>query len=221
MLTPVFVITNSNGRGLEPSVQSQSKGKPKNSMTLSRRRLIGCEKLLDAGIDLPSLTDTLESFNEDTRKDHFPLAFNGPNARERLARKTNTTCLLDGFSGYFQFPMTEGSREDYIQHAHTESLPIAALPFGLATLRTFQRSELRNWGSPREKKKQAFPTIHYASKSLSMSHEAQKTHLHYYQKDLLCRSDMPLRIQSYLVMSKSIGILDLLPIKYIFAKEGC
>ncbi|KAI3670940.1 hypothetical protein L1987_87585 [Smallanthus sonchifolius] len=71
--------------------------------------------------------------NDATRKDHFPLPFIDQ-MLERLAGKM-FYCLLDGFSGYFQIPITP---ED--QEKTTFTCPYGTFPFGLCNApATFQR----------------------------------------------------------------------------------
>ncbi|GJV11099.1 hypothetical protein Tco_1352640 [Tanacetum coccineum] len=66
-------------------------------------------------------------------KDHFTIAFPGPNARGGLAG--NEYLLFPRcFSGYFQIPDPKRSRKRQHSHAHTELLPIVACLLGYAML---------------------------------------------------------------------------------------
>nr|GFB76638.1 reverse transcriptase domain-containing protein [Tanacetum cinerariifolium] len=70
--------------------------------------------------------------NETTRKDHFPLPFMDQ-MLERLAGN-QYYCFLDGFSGYFQFPLIPRIRRKPCSPTLTERLPIVACLLGYAML---------------------------------------------------------------------------------------
>nr|GEX23248.1 reverse transcriptase domain-containing protein [Tanacetum cinerariifolium] len=71
-----------------------------------------------------------KSFNEATRKDHFPLSFMDQ-ILERLARN-QYYCFLDGFAGYFQIPIDPKDQEKPTFTAHMERLLIVACLLGYA-----------------------------------------------------------------------------------------
>ncbi|KAD2393546.1 hypothetical protein E3N88_40523 [Mikania micrantha] len=79
--------------------------------------------------------------NDATRKDHFPLPFIDQ-MLERLSGQ-QFYCLLDGFSGYFQIPISAEDQENTTLHALMALLRIAACHLVCVTLQPLFSDE--NW----------------------------------------------------------------------------
>ncbi|GJS88904.1 reverse transcriptase domain-containing protein [Tanacetum coccineum] len=76
--------------------------------------------------------------NDATRKDYFPLP-SIDQMRERLAEH-EYYCFLDGFSGYFQIPITSEDKEKSTFTCPYDTFTYKRMPFGLCNaLATFQR----------------------------------------------------------------------------------
>ncbi|GJW91880.1 reverse transcriptase domain-containing protein [Tanacetum coccineum] len=76
--------------------------------------------------------------NDATRKDHFPLPFIYQ-MLERLC-ENEYYCFLDGFSGFFQFPITPEDQEKTTFTCPYETFAYRRMPFGLCNApATFQR----------------------------------------------------------------------------------
>ncbi|GKA75444.1 reverse transcriptase domain-containing protein [Tanacetum coccineum] len=78
------------------------------------------------------------------------------------------------------------------------------------------KSRLRNWGNPRGKENQAFPTN---TPMLAKTMNEAQTHYTTTEKELLAVVYAFEKFRSYLVMSKSIVYTDHSAIKYLFAKK--
>ncbi|GKF24398.1 reverse transcriptase domain-containing protein, partial [Tanacetum coccineum] len=73
-----------------------------------------------------------KKLNEATRKDHFPLPFMDQ-MLERLARN-QYSCLLDGFSGYFQIPIDPKDQEKSTFTCPYGMFAYRRMPFGLCNV---------------------------------------------------------------------------------------
>ncbi|GKC57707.1 reverse transcriptase, partial [Tanacetum coccineum] len=79
-----------------------------------------------------------QKLNDATRKDYFPLP-SIDQMRERLAGH-EYYCFLDGFSGYFQIPITSEDKEKSTFTCPYDTFAYKRMPFGLCNaLATFQR----------------------------------------------------------------------------------
>nr|GEV10919.1 reverse transcriptase domain-containing protein [Tanacetum cinerariifolium] len=81
--------------------------------------------------------------NEATRKDHFPLPFMDQ-ILERLAGN-EYYCFLDGFLGYFQFPIDLKIKKRPHSRVLTECLPTVACPLGYAMHQCEDTNLCLNW----------------------------------------------------------------------------
>nr|GEZ83977.1 DNA-directed DNA polymerase [Tanacetum cinerariifolium] len=81
--------------------------------------------------------------NEATRKDHFPLPFMDQ-MLERLARN-EYYCFLDGFSGYFQIPLTLVIKKRQHSPAHMALFPTVACLSDCAMLRALFNDRMLQW----------------------------------------------------------------------------
>nr|GEZ14478.1 reverse transcriptase domain-containing protein [Tanacetum cinerariifolium] len=124
----------------KPAIQSQRRVNPKIHDVIKTEII----KLLDSGMIYP-ISDILwrvcidyRKFNDDTRKDHFPLPFMDQ-ILERLAWN-EFYCFLDGFSGYFQILIDPQDQEKTTFTCLYETFAYRRTPFGLCNaLGTFQR----------------------------------------------------------------------------------
>ncbi|GJV24336.1 reverse transcriptase domain-containing protein [Tanacetum coccineum] len=188
--------------------------------------------------------DYTESLMKPNTEDHFPLPFNGPNARKTTGNGIQLPVFPRGFlsfAGYFHIPIDPKDQEKQPLLAIDELYAYRRMPIWVyAMLRYVQMYEAistdmieKNDGRdlpfetmcdaaliaigavPRAKIKQSiFNLIHYATKTIE---RAQTIKLHRKKKYL--PSVALEKFRSYLVMSKSIVYTDHSAIKYLFAKK--
>nr|GEU32746.1 reverse transcriptase domain-containing protein [Tanacetum cinerariifolium] len=145
--------------------------------------------------------------NEATRKDHFPLPFMDQ-MLERLAGN-EYYYFLDGFSGYFQIPLTRRTRKKPRLHARMKHLLTS--PFELMC----DASDFAVGAVLGQRIEKHFRLIHYASKTMTQAESNYTTT----EKEMLAVVYAFEKFRSYLIMNKSIVYTDHSALKYLFSKK--
>nr|GEY10332.1 reverse transcriptase domain-containing protein [Tanacetum cinerariifolium] len=179
--------------------------------------------------------------NEATRKDHFPLPFMGQ-MLERLAGN-EYYCFLDGFSGYFQFPIYPNDQEKTTFTCPYRTLPkshafwvmqcTGRVSKGIVLGHKISKngievdkakvgviSKLPNPTTVKgvvlgQRQEKHFRPIHYASKTITEAESNYTTT----KKEMLAVVYAFEKFRPYLIMNKSIVYTDHSALKYLFIKK--
>nr|GEZ51557.1 reverse transcriptase domain-containing protein [Tanacetum cinerariifolium] len=179
--------------------------------------------------------------NEAMRKDHFPLPFMNQ-MLERLARN-KYYCFLDGFFGYFQFPIDPKDQEKTTFTCPYGTFAYKRMPFGLCNApETFQRCMMAIFHDMIEQTMEVFMddfSVFGNSFSMCLTNlekmlkwcedtklalncktmNQAETNYTTTKKEMLVVVYAFEKFRSYLIMNKSIVYTDHSSLKYLFAKK--
>nr|GEV19524.1 reverse transcriptase domain-containing protein [Tanacetum cinerariifolium] len=185
--------------------------------------------------------------NDETNKDHFPLPFMDQ-MLEQLA-ENEFYCFLDGFYGYFQFPINPPDQEKTTFTYHYGTFAYRIMPFGLCNApETFQRCMMAIFHDMIEKTMEVYMDDFLVfgdsfssclshldtmlqsfrtrkTKHFQPIHYASKTmteaQIHYTTtaKEMLTIVYAFKKFRPYLVLSKSIVYTDHSSLKYLLSKK--